>query len=65
MILLHLQRTIGDIASIADKKDVRILFGKKMQQLIKCIQKANEVDNSKNSMQIDDALNMSPSVLRC
>lgn len=63
-----LQRTIGDIASIAkekDEKDVHNLFIKKMQLLCKCTLKANKLDNSKNFMQIDDASNnVSPPVFR-
>ncbi|KAJ1418786.1 hypothetical protein SESBI_15725 [Sesbania bispinosa] len=60
-----LQRTIGDVASIAYKEDVQNLFEQKMWKLYKCIQKASKVDNSKNSMQIDDASNnVSPLVLR-
>ncbi|CAJ2675716.1 unnamed protein product [Trifolium pratense] len=50
-----LQGTIGDIASIAEKKVVRNLFKKKMLDLLKCTQKANKVDNSESSMQIDES----------
>jgi len=68
MILLHLQRTIGDFASIADKKDVLNLFKeKKISKLYISTLKASKVENSKNShsMQIDDASNdVSPPVLR-
>ncbi|KAK7388294.1 hypothetical protein VNO78_23108 [Psophocarpus tetragonolobus] len=62
-----LQSTIGDVASIADKADVRNLFKEKMLKLYKCTRKASKVGSSKNShsMQIDDASNnLSPSVLR-
>ncbi|XP_061361599.1 uncharacterized protein LOC133305400 [Gastrolobium bilobum] len=62
-----LQHTIGDIASIADKADVRSLFKEKMWNLYKCTRKASKVDNSKSfhSMKIDDASNnVSPSVFR-
>lgn len=65
MKLLPLQRTIGDIASIANEKDVHSLFKKNMQLLYKFTQKAYEVEYSKNSMQIDDASNVSPLVFRC
>lgn len=67
-ILLLVQRTIGDVASIADKVDVRNLFKEKMLKLYKCTRKASKVGSSKNShsMQIDDASNnLSPSILRC
>ncbi|KAK7265474.1 hypothetical protein RJT34_33094 [Clitoria ternatea] len=62
-----LQSTIGDVASIADKADVRNLFKEKMWKLFKCTRKASKVENSKNadSMQIDDVSNnVSPSILR-
>jgi hypothetical protein len=65
MILLHLQGTIGDIASIADKKVVQNLFKKKMSDLLKCTQNANKVDDSESSMQIDTPNDVSQSVLRC
>jgi hypothetical protein len=65
MIMLHLQGTIGDIASIAEKKVVQNLFKKKMSDLLKCTQKANKVDNSESSMQIDESNDVSQSVLRC
>ncbi|XP_027329216.1 RRP12-like protein isoform X2 [Abrus precatorius] len=59
-----LQCTFGDVASIADKADVRNLFKELMVKLYKCTLKASKVGNTKNShsMQIDD--NVSPSVLR-
>jgi hypothetical protein len=63
--LLHLQGTIGDIASIAEKKAVQNLFKKKMSELLKCTQKANNVDNSGSSMQIDESNDVSQSVQRC
>ncbi|ESW26550.1 hypothetical protein PHAVU_003G128600 [Phaseolus vulgaris] len=62
-----LQCTIGDVASIADKADVRNLFKEKMVKLYKYTQKASKVRSSTNShsMQIDDASNnLSPSILR-
>ncbi|XP_047157816.1 RRP12-like protein [Vigna umbellata] len=62
-----LQCTIGDVASIADKADVRNLFKEKMVKLYKITQKARKVGSSTNShsMQIDDASNnLSPSILR-
>ncbi|KAK2452302.1 RRP12 protein [Trifolium repens] len=59
-----LQGTIGDIASIAEKKVVQNLFKKKMSDLLKCTQKANKVDNSESSMQIDESNDVSQSVLR-
>ncbi|TKY54389.1 RRP12 protein [Spatholobus suberectus] len=62
-----LQHTIGDVASIADKADVRNLFKEKMLKLYKCTRKASKVNSSINShsMQIDEASNnLSPSVLR-
>lgn len=68
MVLLHVQCTIGDVASIADKADVRNLFKEKMVKLYKYTQKASKVRSSTNShsMQIDDASNnLSPSILRC
>lgn len=66
MGLFHLQGTIGDIASIAEKKVVQNLFKRKMSDLLKCTQKANKLDNSESSMQIDNASNdISESVLRC
>ena len=65
IILLHLQGTIGDIASIAEKKVVQNLFKKKMSDLLKCTQNANKVDDSESSMQIDTSNDVSQSVLRC
>lgn len=65
MTLLHLQGTIGDIASIAEKKVVQNLFKKKMSDLLKCTQNANKVDDSESSMQIDTSNDVSQSVLRC
>ncbi|KAK2455632.1 RRP12 protein [Trifolium repens] len=59
-----LQGTIGDIASIAEKKVVQNLFKKKMSELLKCTQKANNVDNSGSSMQIDESNDVSQSVQR-
>ncbi|RDX76023.1 RRP12-like protein, partial [Mucuna pruriens] len=62
-----LQRTIGDVASIADKADVRNLFKEKMLKLYKCTRKASKVGSSTNShsMQIDDTSNnLSTSMLR-
>lgn len=60
-----LQGTIGAIASIAEKKVVQNLFKRKMSDLLKCTQKANKVDDSESSMQIDNASNdVSQSVLR-
>lgn len=66
MVLLHLQATIRDIASIAEKKVVQNLLNKKMSDLLKCIQKANKINDSESSKQIDNASNdVSQSVLRC
>jgi len=68
MILFHVQRTIGDVASIADKADVRKLFQEKMLKLYKCTRKASKAGSSKSShfMQIDDASNnLSLTILRC
>ncbi|RZB71976.1 RRP12-like protein isoform B [Glycine soja] len=62
-----LQRTIGDVASIADKADVRKLFQEKMLKLYKCTRKASKAGSSKSShfMQIDDASNnLSLTILR-
>ncbi|GAU26881.1 hypothetical protein TSUD_02840, partial [Trifolium subterraneum] len=59
-----LQGTIGDIASIAEKRVVQKLFEKKMLDLLKCTQKANKVDNSESSMQIDESNDVSQSVPR-
>ncbi|CAL5215365.1 unnamed protein product [Lathyrus oleraceus] len=60
-----LQATIRDIASIAEKKVVQNLLNKKMSDLLKCIQKANKINDSESSKQIDDASNdVSQSVLR-
>ncbi|CAJ1940559.1 unnamed protein product [Sphenostylis stenocarpa] len=62
-----LQCTIGDVASIADKADVRNLFKEKMLKLYKCTRKASKLGSStiSHSMQIDDASNnLSPSILR-
>jgi len=65
MILLHLQGTISDIASIAEKKVVQNLFKKKMSDLLICTQNANRIDGSDSSMQIDASNDVSQSVLRC
>ncbi|KAL5068261.1 hypothetical protein RYX36_019148 [Vicia faba] len=60
-----LRGTIGDIASIAEKKVVQNLFKKKMSDLLICTQKANKAEDSESSMQIDNASNdVSQSVLR-
>ncbi|CAJ2627945.1 unnamed protein product [Trifolium pratense] len=58
-----LQGTIGDMASIAEKKVVQNLFKKKMSDLLKCTQKANN-DNSESSMHIDESNDVSQSVQR-
>ena len=68
MILVHLQHTIGEIASIADKAMVGNLLIRRMRELHKRTEEASKVDNSKNSssMQVDGASNnVSPSVIRC
>ncbi|KAE9602507.1 hypothetical protein Lalb_Chr12g0200311 [Lupinus albus] len=62
-----LQRTIGDIASIADKAMVSNLFIYRMKELRKRTQAASNVDisTSFSSMQIDEPLNNMPlSVVR-
>ncbi|KMT03366.1 hypothetical protein BVRB_8g190570 [Beta vulgaris subsp. vulgaris] len=50
-----LQATIGEFASIASKDVVSSIFKTKMKRLLKVTINANQVENSRDSMQIDSS----------
>lgn len=63
-MLLRLQITIGEIASIADQKVISKLFKRTMVELLEVTVEASKADNT-SSMQVDDSShNLSPSVVR-
>ncbi|KAI3709731.1 hypothetical protein L2E82_39497 [Cichorium intybus] len=52
-----LQKTIGEFASIAEKGIVSRFFKTTMQKLLKVTEEAGKVQNTKNSMEVDQSSN--------